>query len=136
MKLSDATKGAVLEKFVFDVHKYIILSCIAKGVDIQPDKVAVSYEETKGGELIGKAVIDILTLHRPLCTHPRDWWQAFKERWFPQWMLDRWPPRYCHVEAEYKFPEMNPPESVLGRQFVHLKVLDEDKIRKDLERGE
>ena len=23
--------------------------------------------------------------------HPRDWWEAFKERWFPKWALRRWP---------------------------------------------
>jgi len=25
---------------------------------------------------------------------PADWWQAFKERWFPTWARQRWPIRY------------------------------------------
>ena len=23
--------------------------------------------------------------------YPRDWWEAFKERWFPAWAKERWP---------------------------------------------
>ncbi len=23
--------------------------------------------------------------------YPADWWQAFKDRWFPEWALKRWP---------------------------------------------
>jgi hypothetical protein len=26
--------------------------------------------------------------------YPEDWWQALKERWFPEWALVRWPVRY------------------------------------------
>lgn len=25
---------------------------------------------------------------------PRNWWQAFKERWFPDWWIRRWPVQY------------------------------------------
>jgi hypothetical protein len=29
--------------------------------------------------------------------YPSDWWSAFKLRWFPEWMLRRWPAQYtCH----------------------------------------
>lgn len=31
-------------------------------------------------------------------TYPRDWWQAFKERWAPRWALRRWPVDYKVVE--------------------------------------
>ena len=27
---------------------------------------------------------------------PADWWQHFKERWFPKWALRRFPVRYTH----------------------------------------
>ncbi len=27
-------------------------------------------------------------------TYPRDWWQHFKERWFPAWARYRWPVLY------------------------------------------
>jgi len=36
---------------------------------------------------------------------PADWWQAIKDRWFPEWLLSRWPVRYKTVsihETIYK----------------------------------
>jgi len=40
--------------------------------------------------------------------HPRDWWQAFKARWFPSWALRRWPAQYTvHViTAQELFPKL------------------------------
>ena len=47
---------------------------------------------------------------------PTDWWQAFKERWFPRWALKRWPvQRKClgggraAVEVTSLFPELHTP---------------------------
>lgn len=39
---------------------------------------------------------------------PRDWWQAFRQRWFPRWALVRWPVRLCRVElrADAVYPEI------------------------------
>ena len=31
---------------------------------------------------------------------PADWWQHFKERWFPAWALKRWPVRYDGFDIE------------------------------------
>jgi len=28
---------------------------------------------------------------------PEDWWQAFKERWFPQWLKKRYPVKYKQI---------------------------------------
>lgn len=36
---------------------------------------------------------------------PADWWEHFKERWFPQWALKRWPVRYRHWRARWYFPD-------------------------------
>lgn len=30
------------------------------------------------------------------CKYPKDWWEAFKERWAPKWFLKRYPIRYNH----------------------------------------
>ena len=32
--------------------------------------------------------------------YPRDWWQAFRERWFPQWWLRRWPVDYREIDVD------------------------------------
>ena len=43
--------------------------------------------------------------------YPRDWWEAFKDRWFPFWAKCRWPVRYSTVTvrlARYlSHPHMN-----------------------------
>lgn len=31
---------------------------------------------------------------------PKDWWQAFKERWFPSWALKRWPVEYEEIDID------------------------------------
>jgi hypothetical protein len=33
---------------------------------------------------------------------PKDWWQHFKQRWFPGWALRRWPVQYRIIEREYR----------------------------------
>jgi hypothetical protein len=45
---------------------------------------------------------------------PKDWWQAFKLRWFPKWVLTRWPVIYehHHVEVNVIYPEYRP--EILG----------------------
>ena len=42
---------------------------------------------------------------------PSDWWQAFKDRWFPKWALRRWPVHYlfvsCHKQIWRVCPHIN-----------------------------
>lgn len=41
-------------------------------------------------------------------SHPTDWWQAFKARWFPRWALRRWPARMVshRIEKMAIYPEI------------------------------
>ncbi|HEU5276864.1 MAG TPA: hypothetical protein VFU97_24620 [Xanthobacteraceae bacterium] len=50
-------------------------------------------------------------------TFPTDWWQHFKQRWFPAWALKRWPVRLTEVRATASqlFPEIKP---AFGRYVV------------------
>jgi hypothetical protein len=40
--------------------------------------------------------------------YPSDWWQAFKERWFPAWAKKRWPVHYktTALEAKELYPKL------------------------------
>lgn len=40
--------------------------------------------------------------------YPADWWQAFKERWFPAWLLKSYPVIYTHREFQVKatYPDL------------------------------
>lgn len=54
-----------------------------------PDIRAIRYS------LIVPIVQELLRPEVVQAKWPADWWQAFKERWFPMWALRRWPVR-CH----------------------------------------
>ena len=42
--------------------------------------------------------------------YPRDWWQAFKERWFPSWAKEIWPVKYEGVIIDVRaiYPDFKP----------------------------
>ena len=44
--------------------------------------------------------------------YPADWWEALKERWFPGWLLCRFPVRKIehHYDARFVFPDMQFPK--------------------------
>jgi hypothetical protein len=45
-------------------------------------------------------------LERKEIKYPANWKEAFKERWFPKWMLERYPVRYTVfiVDAKILYP--------------------------------
>lgn len=53
---------------------------------------------------------------------PKDWWQAFRERWFPKWRLKKHPVRYKTIQIYQKTfkavcPHMTTPQ---GDNNVHI----------------
>jgi len=45
-------------------------------------------------------------------SYPADWWEAFKERWFPAWLLKHYPVKHIEhiLEAKALYPKMSVPE--------------------------
>jgi len=39
--------------------------------------------------------------------YPLNWWQAFRERWFPKFVLDRWPVKYHTWKIDFLYPEID-----------------------------
>ena len=56
-------------------------------------------------------------LERRETSYPADWWQAFKERWFPEWAQRRWPIKYTHYIVDIKalYPDLHP--SIPDREY-------------------
>lgn len=55
--------------------------------------------------------------------YPCDWWQAFRERWFPQWWLRRWPVKYERIDIdEQKFAAVCPHATAVSHED-HLRWL-------------
>lgn len=78
-------------------------------------------------KLIYSAKIDILCsddrkhwIELPKYSVPLNWWESVKERFFPKWLLNRWPVRtrilgggQTYVEVNAMFPELVP----LGNKY-------------------
>jgi hypothetical protein len=57
------------------------------------DPAIVYYRLTRSVHVIDQMM-------EPICyeaSWPCDWWQAFKERWFPAFLLKRYPVKYTHL---------------------------------------
>ena len=39
--------------------------------------------------------------------YPADWWQSFKERWYPNWAKKRWPVCYTVFDIEILYPKID-----------------------------
>lgn len=67
-----------------------MLSEVLGGIDVQFDvfeNVGAYFCAEMCAYLMGKR-LDTVTIDYPV-----NWWEAFKEHWFPNWALDRWPAR-------------------------------------------
>lgn len=60
---------------------------------------------------------DTVSIHK---RWPRNWWQAFREEWFPSWWLRRWPVQYERIDVEQK---------VYGPVCPHLNISDRSAHR-------
>lgn len=38
--------------------------------------------------------------------YPSDWWQAFKQRWFPVWAQKRWPVKWDRYQIDLHYPHV------------------------------
>lgn len=65
---------------------------------------------------------DILSqaLHKQIIRYPKNWIEAFKERWFPYWAKRKWPVQYTEWRADFSFlyPDLQ----------KHSAIPNEDKI--------
>lgn len=71
---------------------------------------------------------ETIEIHRQ---YPADWWQAFKERWFPEWAKDRWPVCYERIdvsERRYKAvcPHIEVPDQKECMRFFY-KHMEKEK---------
>ena len=99
-------KFAVVERlspeWVRDIRAY-------EHTDFMTDQLVVELRSFVWSEDVGKEQFK----------YPADWWQAFKARWFPQWMLNKWPIKYTRVTLDVKatYPNFHP--SLPNEQVVY-----------------
>lgn len=104
MELLDGPVGErTLERFRYGVQVAISNSVLRDA------KIDVSQQVRFFADELVMHVNDFLWGERAgVIERPADWWEAFKERWFPQWALKRWPARMTRYEAWALYPHYKP----------------------------
>jgi hypothetical protein len=125
-KLSDLLDEEVL---TFKSRKIITQVLLDHALDVAPERVQVRIVEHEIGRLV-QGLITVATQEEEVYEHPEDWWQSFKERWFPEWLKKRYPVRMNQVWAIHKFPELNIPMDLPLREFIHFRVVNDKKLER------
>ena len=120
------------EEHTFKVQRLASAYAISKkAITIASERFISKVVDTNDALMV-KLLVDIATQEEELHEYPEDWWQAIKERWFPKWLLRRYPVKYAQVWAYHKFPELEVPN--LGKELINLKVFRYDELEKLKER--
>jgi hypothetical protein len=85
----------------------------------------MSIEEYMGRETL-HILIKFVGQEKLYCTgvtYPRDWWQAFKKRYFPKWLLRFTPVAYTdwRVDTQIIYPLIALPEQKVLFKFRYFK---------------
>jgi hypothetical protein len=57
--------------------------------------------------------------------YPLNWVQAFRERWFPKFILKRWPVRYHSWKIDFLYPEIE----MRGQLHPEIAIYDSQRSR-------
>lgn len=109
----------MVEEYNLKIKRLVVEAALDHHIVVNPERIQVQATESAIKTLFYFATQEDLEAE-----FPADWWQAFKARWFPDILKRRFPVIKTRIIAVHKFPELNLPDSVLGREFVHLKLLD------------
>ena len=104
-----------------------------KGVVFSADRIKIAAWE----DLV-QAIMTLATQEETVFEYPANWWEALKE-----WLLKKHligshviklfkAVRYNKVVAVHKFPELVVPSELLGREFVHLKVMPWEEVERNV----
>lgn len=105
------TNTIVLEKLKFALFRALSAEEIDATVDVSMHTSFIANEMVvRLRSFIWSSKIDAVRIK-----YPEDWWQAFKERWFPGWLKVKYPVGYKqHVidfyatYPEYKYVTQDP----------------------------
>ena len=92
-----------LNKLKFGLQQYLSSELIDLKADVRYDH----FTQMIVAEITGYILSE--DLKRYEFKWPRDWWQAFKERWFHGWLLERYPVEYMVKVVDIKaiYPDLH-----------------------------
>jgi len=118
MSIYAEVDGVMLQKFKFVASQYISTE-LAQHFGEAPEVEVILSERFMFDELCLRIVQEIWGREVDASqeiSYPADWWQAFKERWFPKWALVKWPVRY--ETKKMTVMEFYPKLSLPGQEAV------------------
>jgi hypothetical protein len=110
--------SCVVEQRVLDVIRYGCAVRMSEECGFNLHKFDVAYEVdhlTRNIVFAFNAFIAGEKLRT--ITYPTTWWDAVKERWFPEWALKKWPVNRTCFQIDALYPEMAIPDQ--GRIRVY-----------------
>jgi len=100
--MESTRKTAMLTKIKFGTMQRLSREFIDAQVDVEihPDYFTIIGKGYLWGEEVAHEEV----------SYPKDWWQAFRERWIPKWILGRFPVEYRTVvmDAKLIYPKLRP----------------------------
>lgn len=117
MVLSPELDDMMLQIYRYSLQKYIAKEMLEDRVTslAEVDHFCQAFVLTLRTKILG----------RPLgvISYPSDWWQAFKDRWFPGWMKRRWPVERTSHEVRDLYPSMPiPPHTPVRVVMTKMEV--------------
>lgn len=110
------------ELLKYDARMHLNQFKVSASVDNSLKKLAVEFCY----EVFGKRTEDVYY-------YPADWKQAFKERWFPKWLCQKFPVKFIKVDIARIYPELR---GIPNQQYLNIYTktrIDSNKIFKNLE---
>lgn len=96
---TEKIKQVLLEKIKVSQAKRANIKAV-KTARISVDK----WAQFEADELVLRMDANILARENDriyhYITYPMTWWDHLKERWFPDWLIDRFPPEYNIIEID------------------------------------
>ncbi len=135
------------EDFTFRMRKLTAVLTIDRGLKIDPKRVQfeiLSEHDMATGQRLISALLNVATQEETIAEVPDTWFDHLKQdicqsQWWmkhgskvPRFIKNKLAWKSKWVVAVHKFPELDPPESVLGHEYVHLKVVDPWKLQDSL----
>lgn len=100
-------KRVEMNQVTFDLIKFGVTKRIGTELlrpDVDITQILGEWVITATGRLLGQR--DMMEQE---VRFPADWWQAFKERWFRGWLLERFPVKYTvvYITVDAVYPELH-----------------------------
>jgi hypothetical protein len=96
-----------MERVMLEVFKFGVMSHMDMNnaqFQVEPEVYYRNMIDRMSREMVFKLTAKIAGQQLPDIKYPADWKQAFKERWFPQWLLKKYPVKYKQFEVKALYP--------------------------------